>query len=298
MDGVVNVCKPMGPTSHDIVDRVRRLFGQKRVGHAGTLDPMATGVLVVCLGKATRIVEYLTASEKEYSATMTVGVWTDSQDSTGVVLGESDASAVSLDAINSAAERFVGEIEQIPPMISAIKHEGKPLYKHAREGKTIERAARRVSIHSINVTDFRPGEHAEADMIVTCSSGTYIRTLCADIGEVLGCGAVMSRLERTRVGAFGIADSVSLDDLEIAPESHVTGIAEALGDMPCIEVDSEGMRRVLHGMEATTDMAMEPGAIVRIVSGGELIAIGLVAEDGTSVRPRKVLAESGDQSTQ
>jgi len=298
MDGVVNVYKPMGPTSHDIVDRVRRLFGQKRVGHAGTLDPMATGVLVVCLGKATRIVEYLTNSQKEYRATMTLGVCTDSEDSTGAVMGESDASGVSSDALKNAAERFVGEIDQIPPMISALKHEGKPLYKHAREGKTIERAARRVTIHSIEVTDFRPGERAEADMIVTCSSGTYIRTLCADIGEALGCGAMMSKLERTRVGAFGIADAVSLEDLEIAPESHVTTIAAALGDMPCVEVDSAGERRILHGMDAPADGAVSAGSTVRIVSDGELIAIGLVAEDGASVKPRKVLAEMGDQSGQ
>lgn len=298
MDGVVNVYKPIGPTSHDVVNHVRRLFGQKRVGHAGTLDPMATGVLVVCLGKATRIVEYLTNTKKEYRATMTLGVRTDSEDSTGKVIDEADASDVSYDSIKEAAGRFAGEIDQVPPMISALKHEGKPLYKHAREGKTIERAARRVTVHSINVTGFRPGERAEADLTVVCSSGTYIRTLCADIGDALGCGAMMSRLERTRVGVYNLDQAVTLDDLEIAPESHVTTISDALRDMPYVEVDSEGEWQVLHGLTTVLRTSTEPGSTVRIVSGGNLIAIGLVADDGASVKPRKVLAELEDQAQQ
>lgn len=298
MDGVVNVYKPAGPTSHDIVDRVRRLFGQKRVGHAGTLDPMATGVLVVCLGKATRIVEYLTDSRKQYRATMTLGVCTDSEDSTGAVISESDASSVTLDAVKHAAEQFAGEIDQIPPMISALKHEGKPLYKHAREGKTIERAARRVTIHSIDVTEFRRGEHAEADLTVTCSSGTYIRTLCADIGAVLGCGAMMSRLERTQVGIFALDNAVTLDDLEASPESHVTPIAKAIDDMPSVEVDSDGRWRVLHGLSTPLDATGEPGSTVRISSAGELVAIGYIGDDGASVKPKKVLAEPEDRASQ
>lgn len=297
MDGVVNIYKPEGPTSHDIVNRVRRLFGQKRVGHAGTLDPIATGVLVVCLGKATRIVEYLTDSEKEYRTTMTLGVRTDTEDATGQVTGEFDASAISLDAVKAAAARFVGEIEQIPPMISALKHQGKPLYKHAREGRTIERAPRRVRIHSIEVTDFRPCVHAEADMVVTCSSGTYIRTLCADIGDALGCAGMMSRLERTRVGVYRLEDAVTLEDMENDPPSHVTSISEALSDMPCIEVDSEDEWRIVHGLTATVAHG-EPGTTVRVMSNQGLIAVGIVAEDGLSVGPRKVLVDLEGESDQ
>lgn len=298
MDGVVNVYKPMGPTSHDIVDRMRRLFGQKRVGHAGTLDPMATGVLVVCLGKATRIVEYLTDSVKEYHATMVLGVRTDSQDATGVVISESDASQITPEAFSSILARFRGSIEQVPPMISALKHEGKPLYKHAREGRTIERPARQVTVHSIHTTGFRPGDRAEVDLVVVCSSGTYIRTLCADIGEALGCGGMMSRLERTRVGGFDVSKSATLDDLATSPESHVVAVADALGEMSAVELDKEAEWRVVHGLSAAAECATAPGSTVRLVATGELIGIGVVGEDGASVRPRKIFADAGDQAGQ
>lgn len=312
MDGVVNVHKTAGPTSHDVVDAVRRIFGQKRVGHAGTLDPMATGVLVVCLGKATRIVEYLTSTEKEYRAVMTLGVATDTQDSTGRIIAESDASGVTVEAIKLAAASFVGEIEQIPPMISAIKHEGKPLYKHAREGKTIERAARPVTIHSIDVGDFSipasipPGillggeTRAEVELTVRCSSGTYIRTLCADIGESLGCGGMMSKLERTRVGRFTLDRSVTVHELERAQSEgqlpdYVCSIAAALDDMPAALLDAEGERRVLHGLAVPDDEILEIGSAVRLLSPNrELVAIGYAAEiDGARVvKPRKVLVNA------
>ena len=227
MDGVLNIRKPGGPTSHDVVDEVRRIFEQKKVGHAGTLDPMATGVLVVCLGRATRIVEYLMGAPKEYRARMALGISTDTQDATGAVTGERDASPVTREAFEEAAAAFVGEIEQVPPMISALKHGGRPLYKLARDGITVERAPRTVTIHSIEVIGFQPGvggqepgaEGAspslllEAEIRVRCSSGTYIRTLCADIGEKLGCGAHMTALERTSVGRFRIEDSVTLEEL-------------------------------------------------------------------------------------
>lgn len=300
MDGIVNVLKTDGPTSHDVVDQVRRIFGQRRVGHAGTLDPLATGVLVVCLGKGTRVVEYLTSTVKEYRAVLTLGTTTDSQDCTGEVLTESDASNVDLDALKRAIAGFSGEIEQIPPMISAIKHEGKPLYKHAREGRTIERAPRRVTVHCIDVSDFRPGSRAEADITVSCSSGTYIRTLCADIGEALGCGGMMSKLTRTRVGRFTIDGAVTVDQLRDAQaegrlEEHVHTISEALDDMPAVQVDAEGERRTLHGIAIPAAEPMQVGGAVRIISPtGELLAIGLVDEsDGASaIRPKKVLADS------
>lgn len=296
MDGVLNIRKPAGPTSHDVVDRVRRLFDQKRVGHAGTLDPQATGVLVVCLGKATRIVEYITGADKEYRAAMILGVTTDTQDSSGTVTDETDASHVTRDDVEAAAQGFVGEIEQVPPMISALKHEGKPLYKHAREGRTVERKARGVTVYSLLLDDFRPGERPEVGLLVTCSSGTYIRTLCADIGEALGCGAIMSSLERTRVGGFTIDAAITLDQLAEAQskgtlEQHVLPMAAALAGMPEANVTAEDERRLLHGLSVATDFDPSDGGTVRIMAGGELIAIGAV--EAGHLRPHKVLKEVG-----
>ena len=164
MDGVLNIRKHGGPTSHDIVNQVRRLFGQKKVGHAGTLDPMATGVLLVCLGKATRLVEYLMGTQKEYRARLVLGQSTDTQDSTVKETSEHNASTITREDLERAAAMFVGEIEQVPPMISALKHQGKPLYKHAREGVIIERAPRPVTIYSIEITDFTPGPRAQAEL--------------------------------------------------------------------------------------------------------------------------------------
>jgi tRNA pseudouridine55 synthase len=300
VDGVVNIHKTAGPTSHDVVDQVRRIFGQKRVGHAGTLDPMATGVLVVCLGKATRIVEYLTGTEKEYRATLTLGVATDTQDSTGEVLSESDASAVTLDSLKLAVQAFVGEIEQVPPMVSAIKHEGQPLYKHARAGRTIERAPRPVTIYSIDIGDFRPGPRAEAELTVRCSSGTYIRTLCTDIGEALGCGGMMSGLVRTGVGRFALDQAVTIDHLRDAEtEGHlsdyVRSMSEALADMPAVTLDADGVQRTLHGISVPSVSASPVGTPVRMMSAaGELLAIGMVAEtdEAVVVKPHKVLVDA------
>ena len=270
---------------------------------------MATGVLVVCLGKATRIVEYLVGTDKEYHAVITLGVATDSQDSTGEILARRDASAVTTDALRAAATSFVGEIEQIPPMISAIKHEGKPLYKLARQGKTVDREPRRVTVHSIETGDVlvtdegdRPAR-VEADMIIRCSSGTYIRTLCADIGEALGCGAMMSKLERTRVGRFRIEDAVTVEELLEAQssgqlEERVSSISEALGHMPGVSLDADGMRRISYGLPVYAPDSIEAGTTVRIVSPDSIVvAVGEVVDtDGEHVaRPRKVFLDPEDQ---
>lgn len=289
MDGVLNINKTAGPTSHDVINRVRRIFGQRRVGHAGTLDPMATGVLVVCLGQATRLVEYLSSYDKEYRANLCLGVATDTQDSTGQVVSESDASHVTLDALKEAAKAFVGDIRQVPPMVSAVKHNGRRLYELAREGKTVERAARNVSVYSIDVFDFRPGWHAEAEIVVRCSGGTYIRTLCADIGGALGCGGIMTALTRTRVGKFALDDAVTVEQLAQAPQSYVIPMADALADMPAVVLDGDAVRRVMHGMDVRAEGA-RAGAMVRVLSDqGLLVAVGVVVEPGV-VKPRKVLA--------
>jgi tRNA pseudouridine55 synthase len=303
VDGVLNVHKAAGPTSHDVVDEVRRLFGERRVGHAGTLDPMATGVLVVCLGRATRIVEYLVGAAKEYRARITFGRTTDTQDSTGKTVDERDASGLTRELFEEAASRFVGEIEQIPPMVSAVKHKGKPLYELARRGKSVERQARKVVIYSIEAHEFQPGTralaHASAEMLVSCSSGTYIRTLCADIGELLGCGAHMSALERTKVGRFHIEDSVSVEDLKRFSADDrlgecVMGISEALSDLPSVLVTAHEASAVLHGLPVEIVDAPAVGTEARVIApDGSMLALAVVQHrDGRSlIQPRKVLAD-------
>ncbi len=294
MDGVLNINKRSGPTSHDVVNEIRRIVGQKRVGHAGTLDPMASGVLVVCIGRATRIVEYLVGGEKEYRAEIAFGAATDTQDSTGTVIDRRDASHITLRMLEEAAGGFVGDIDQIPPMVSAVKHQGQRLYKLARQGQIVERQPRRVTIHSIDVEEFQP-EPKSAILLVRCSSGTYIRTLCADIGERLGCGAHMSGLRRTRVGRFTIDDAVSVDDLRVAKdegrmEECVTPMNQAL-DLPTVAVPDSDAGRMLNGLSVPCDCDIVSGGPVQVLSeSGELLAIGVVAD--RTIRPHKVLVSS------
>ncbi|MGC8861494.1 MAG: tRNA pseudouridine(55) synthase TruB [Armatimonadota bacterium] len=301
MDGVLNLKKPPGPTSHDLVDEVRRVFGVKRVGHAGTLDPMASGVLVVCLGRATRIVEYLMGLAKEYRARMILGVSTDTQDSTGAVVAECDASGVTRELVEKTAAQFVGEIEQVPPMISAVKHNGERLYKLARQGKSVERAPRKVTVYSIDVVGFSEEAGRKCvEIVVRCSSGTYIRTLCADIGRDLGCGAHMSALERTQVGQFRIEDSVTVEDLQEAAENGrldllVISMADALSELPCVTIGVEDVTRAANGMAVPCFGGDSTVGPVRIVSqDGRLVGCGEVSRDrfGSTVKPRKVLIAS------
>ncbi|MFH1860893.1 MAG: tRNA pseudouridine(55) synthase TruB [bacterium] len=204
--------KPAGMTSHDVVSRVRRLAGQRRVGHAGTLDPEATGVLVILLGKATQLFEDMKETQKEYIAGMKLGITTTTQDAWGERLTENRATEIEEAAVIATLPRFRGRITQIPPMFSAIKHKGQPLYKIARRGQSVERQPREVNIFELSLLSFDP-ERQEAILKVVCSSGTYIRTLCADIGDVLGVGAHMCSLRRMRVGEFSIDKAVSLDEL-------------------------------------------------------------------------------------
>lgn len=297
MDGVINVRKTSGPTSHDVVYDIRRIFGQKRVGHAGTLDPMATGVLVVCLGKATRIVEYLMGAPKEYIAEMVLGKSTDSEDSTGTVTSETNASYVTLEALKDAAQSFTGEIMQTPPMVSAVKYNGERLYKLARKGQVVDREPRKVTIYAVEVLEFAPGKTAKARIRVECSSGTYIRTLCSDIGDKLGCGAHMSALERTMVGRFNIQTACTVDEIREAKDqdrldSIVTSIGDALSDMPCVEVSNMEADLIKNGQSVAMKYSGSADETVRAVSkDGELIAIGIITASNESLwfKPKKVL---------
>ena len=213
--GIINVYKEKGYTSHDVVAKLRGIVGQKKIGHTGTLDPDAEGVLPVCLGKATKVCELLTDKDKTYRAVLFLGQTTDTQDASGTVLETSDVSNLNEVQVTEAVQSFVGEYAQIPPMYSALKVGGKKLYELAREGKTVERKARNVMIHSIKILRV---DLPRVEMEVSCSKGTYIRTLCHDIGEKLGVGGCMESLLRVQVGRFVLADSLRLSEIQKAKE--------------------------------------------------------------------------------
>ena len=298
MDGILNVNKPSGPTSHDVVARIRKAAHIKRVGHAGTLDPIATGVLLVCLGQATRIAEYLTACRKSYRATAVFGAETDTQDITGKIANETDCSHLTREDLEAVLPRFSGEIEQIPPMYSAVHHEGQRLYDLARQGKSVEVPARCVTIFSIELLEFKHGPQPTALLDIECSPGTYIRTLCADIGKALDCGGYMSALTRTAVGRFTIEDSVSLEAIEEGRlDEYLIPVDEALSHMPAVHVTVEGAMRITNGVmlpvEALSKAELpQMGIPVRIKSPGGLVAIGrlCLAQGRVMLKPDKVFA--------
>lgn len=210
INGIINIYKIKGFTSHDVVAKLRGIVKQKKIGHTGTLDPDATGVLPVCLGSATKLCDMLTDKEKEYIAKVQLGVTTDTQDMTGTVLSEKEVN-VTESLVREMIQSFVGLYEQIPPMYSALKVNGKKLYELARQGKEVERKARPVTIHYIEILDMAL---PQITIKVGCSKGTYIRTLCHDLGEKLGCGAAMASLERTKSGQFSLDTAITLEELE------------------------------------------------------------------------------------
>ena len=244
--GVINIYKEKGYTSHDVVARLRGIVRQKKIGHTGTLDPDAEGVLPVCLGSATRLCDMLTDKDKTYRTVMLLGKETDTQDISGTVLQELPV-VVTEEQVKAAAEIFLGDYEQIPPMYSALKVNGKKLYELAREGKTVERAARPVKILELKLEKI---DLPRVTMTVTCSKGTYIRTLCHDIGKKLGCGACMEELTRIRVGSFESRDGLRLSEVEELQnkgelESHVIPVDQMLKQYPTLKM-REGMDRFVY----------------------------------------------------
>nr|WP_177296330.1 tRNA pseudouridine(55) synthase TruB [uncultured Blautia sp.] len=235
MDGVLIVRKEKEFTSHDVVAKLRGILHMKKIGHTGTLDPEAEGVLPVVLGKATRLVDLLTEKEKTYEALLRLGIETDTQDMTGTILKELPVQAAE-EEVREAVQSFLGEQQQIPPMYSALKVNGKKLYELAREGKTVERKPRTVNFYEICILDMKL---PYVKLSVTCSKGTYIRTLCHDIGQKLGCGGCMEKLLRTRSGQFALSDSLTLDEIRELHEQdalagHLIGIQEILGEYPAV----------------------------------------------------------------
>ncbi len=243
INGILNVYKPLGITSHDVVYKIRRLTGIKKVGHTGTLDPDAEGVLPICIGKATKVADMLTFSNKRYTAKMKLGVTTDTQDASGKVISVKVVSLTD-EQIRTAIQRFIGEIEQVPPMYSAIKIGGKKLYELARKGIEVERTPRKITIFEANVLSINK-DIVEIDVL--CSKGTYIRTLCQDIGEELGCGAHMAGLIRTQSSIFTADKSYTFTQLENGNiEEFVLPVDEMFG-YPKFIVEGENERKILNG---------------------------------------------------
>lgn len=287
--GVLPVDKPVGPTSHDAVAAVRRALRTRQVGHTGTLDPFASGLLLVCFGPATRLAEYLTPLPKTYRAVMRLGEATDTDDRTGEVLARSDAwRDLTDEKVRAALERQVGEIEQLPPRYSAKKVGGERMYAAARRGEEVERRPSRVTIHRIEVLAVRL---PEVEFEVECGSGTYIRAIARDAGEALGVGGHLAELRRTRMGAHSVEGAVPLDALGDAGRvaAAVLSPAEAVAHLPRVEVDEAGAAALGFGRALPASVDAPAGVPLALVAaGGALLAIG--ERTGDRVQPRKVLA--------
>jgi tRNA pseudouridine55 synthase len=285
--GLVIVDKPGGMTSHDVVARIRRLAGTRRVGHAGTLDPMATGVLVVGVEKATRLLGYLTVTEKEYLATIRLGQATSTDDAEGETTGGAPAGDVSAEALGAAVAALTGQIMQVPPAVSAVKVDGQRAYRLTRAGAAPELAARPVTVYEFTVTAVRrAADLLDLDATVRCSSGTYIRALARDLGNKLGTGGHLVRLRRTRVGGYGVEDAATLEQL--AERFEVVPLAAAAqAAFPRRDLSAEEARRVAHGGRLA-GAAAASGPTAAYAPDGTLIA--LLTEESGQVRPLVVFA--------
>lgn len=258
MDGILNVYKEKGFTSHDVVAKLRGILKQKKIGHTGTLDPEAVGVLPICLGKGTKLCDMLTDRDKTYQVVMRLGITTDTEDMTGTVLDTKEVN-VSVEEVEQAILKFVGDIDQVPPMYSALKVNGKKLYELAREGKVIERKPRTITIHSIEMVSITL---PLVTMRVSCSKGTYIRSLCRDIGEALGCGACMEHLTRTRVGKFSIEHSLTLSKIEELLkigelDQYIINIQQVFQSYPKIHTKAKHDKLVYNGNPIGFDNLLE-----------------------------------------
>ncbi len=271
MTGILLVDKPQDWTSHDVVAKLRGVTGERRIGHSGTLDPMATGLLVVFLGRATRAVEFAEADEKTYIAEILLGTTTDSQDTQGSVLARSE-EIPGREELEKALRRFRGEIEQIPPMYSAVKIGGKKLYELARKGVEVERKARRITITGL---DLLSGEGDRWTLRVRCSKGTYIRTLCHDIGQALGCGACMSALRRMSAGAFSVEQAHTLSEIinSADPAAFMLPVDSLFKDRPSYTVPSEALRAVYNGNAAPAP-GLQDGEYRVYGPDGEFLLLG------------------------
>jgi tRNA pseudouridine55 synthase len=284
--GFLNVDKPLGLTSHDVVARVRRKLKMKKVGHAGTLDPLATGVLVICLGRATRLSEYAMASTKSYRAVVHFGIKTATYDAEGEILETHEAGYITRDMVEQILPRFMGDIEQLPPMYSAIKQDGKKLYELARAGQMVERKPRPVRIESLEIKDWASPQFT---LDVTCGSGTYIRSLAHDIGDALGVGAYLAGLIRTQSGVFSLDNAVSLSDFLDDPDwqRHLLPPDVTLTHFPAIHLNDVDADHIRHGRRILPVESLEADFARAYAPDGTFMAL-LRKTDGSEWRPYKV----------
>lgn len=290
ISGVLVIDKPVGMTSHDVVQQVRLGTRIRRAGHTGTLDPRASGVLVVLVGPAVRLSEYVSTSDKRYQAVLRFGVTTSTYDTEGEITSRAPVD-ISYEELEEALSTFVGEFEQTPPIYSAIKVDGRKAYDIARDGETVELEPRHITVHSLELLDWDP---PEAVIDVHCSSGTYIRSLAFDLGQKLGCGATLVGLRRTRNGRFGLRDAISLNKLQEAFRNgdwykYLIPAAEALGDWYTVELTYEQVDAVRHGHRVAAPEVVEAGLWGRAISEeGELVALIEYDAETNEWQPRKV----------
>ncbi len=287
--GVLSLNKPIGVTSRDVVDRVSRPLRKVKVGHAGTLDPLASGVLVVCVGAATRLIEYVQRMPKTYTATILLGATSDTLDADGTVTERLDPPVPSEEAIREALGLQVGTILQMPPQFSALKVQGKRAYDLAREGKAVELAARPVEVYRV---DLRAYAWPRLEIEVECGSGTYIRSIARDVGEALGCGGLIEVLTRTKIGPFRIEEALDPDTLT---KETIPGLlrpaVEALAALPQVVIDESALSRILKGQAIASPGLDLSGEVALIGPTGEVVAVGEVTPAG--IAPRRVLAAAG-----
>ncbi|WP_317931498.1 tRNA pseudouridine(55) synthase TruB [Halioxenophilus sp. WMMB6] len=298
--GVLVLDKPLGLSSNQALQQAKRLFNAAKAGHTGALDPLATGVLPLCFGEATKFSQYLLDADKGYLATFRLGLETASGDLDADVVAEADASAITGQQVEAAVAQFRGAIEQVPPMFSALKHQGQPLYKLARSGQQIERAPRQVTLYDYRVTEFRPGPQAELDVVIHCSKGTYVRSLALDLGYKLGVGATVVKLRRSQAGPFTLAQVVTLEQLaelaEAGPEvldGCLQPVDAPVDSLPQVELPESSCFYFRQGqavLEQKVYRFAKEGDKVRVFSeAGDFLGIGEVEASGR-VAPRRVVS--------
>lgn len=290
--GILLADKPKGITSHDVVDELRQILGIRAIGHTGTLDPLASGLLVLLLGGATKLAPFLQGTVKEYLATIVIGIGTDTWDTAGQIVAK-DACPTSRSRIEAVLTGFKGTVDQAPPPISAIKYRGQPMYRRARRGEKIELATRKVTFFETELTSFMPGDFPEVTLRVVCSAGTYVRSLARDVGKALDCQAALKALRRLRAGAFTLEQALSLKDIAALAERGKVGsvlisMSDALTEFPLIKVGSGGRRLVLGGHKITAAMVsgepekLESGRLVRVIDeNGGLLAVAKTCPEAT-----------------
>ncbi len=296
VNGILILDKPLAVSSNHALQRVKHLFNAAKAGHTGSLDPAASGVLPICFGEATKFSQFLLDADKAYCSEFTFGVRTDSGDADGQVLAECDASGVTRPALQTALAQFVGPIEQVPPMYSALKHHGQPLYELARQGKEVARKARPVHMYALDLLSFTAGARATATLQISCSKGTYVRTLAEDIGARLGCGAHVSKLQRTAAGPFGQAQMHSIEALaEVATgvdseqlDKLLLPVDAGIKHLRALEVDEPQARALQYGQQVWLGNDVRTG-LVRVMLRAAFIGVAQLADDGY-LKPKRLLS--------